>query len=347
MRGPASCSGRSTRCPRQAEPGVETWEGDSWKNRSGTNMWAFFTIDVERGLVVRADRLTDVGLLRRRPQGRRTCTATRSWRSTRTPGKLKWYQQLVHHDLWDYDLPAAPTLVDVKRNGRTIPAVGVITKMSTLFIFDRETGEPIFGMEERPVPQSTVPGEATWPTQPFPLKPEPLGRITFDPETDFNTLTPDVEAYCKELWEKNGMYTKGPFTPPGAEGTMVTFPSTIGGGNWNGLTYDPALRATSFTNIMNLGQVARMVQGTDRGREHDVAAQHAVGRRRSGDSGIPHDEDPVLGAAVRRAGRGRRQQRRDRVEGTPLGFIESLKGEGLRRTRERRTSAAASAPRAG
>jgi quinoprotein glucose dehydrogenase len=84
----------------------------------------------------------------------------------------------VHHDLWDFDLPAAPALFDVKRNGRTIPAVGVITKMSTLFIFNRETGEPIYGMEERPVPASDVPGEAAWPTQPFPVKPPPLGRTT-------------------------------------------------------------------------------------------------------------------------------------------------------------------------
>ena len=91
----------------------------------------------------------------------------------------------MHHDIWDYDVPAAPTLVDVKRNGKTTPAVAVMTKMSLVFIFDRVTGEPIFGMEERPVPQSSVPGEKTWPTQPFPLKPAPLARNTFDPAKDF------------------------------------------------------------------------------------------------------------------------------------------------------------------
>ena len=84
----------------------------------------------------------------------------------------------MHHDIWDFDIPAAPTLIDVRRNGRTIPAVAVMTKMSLLFIFDRVTGDPIFGMEERPVPQSDVPGEATWPTQPFPLKPEPLAACS-------------------------------------------------------------------------------------------------------------------------------------------------------------------------
>jgi quinoprotein glucose dehydrogenase len=177
-------------------------------------------------------------------------------------GKLKWYQQLVHHDLWDFDLPAAPTLIDVRRDGRTIPAVAVITKMTTLFIFDRVTGEPLFGMEERPVPQSTVPGEKSWPTQPFPLKPPPLGRTAFDPEKDFYTLTPEHEAYCRDLYARHGMYTHGIFTPPGLEGTMLTFPSTLGGGNWNGIAFDPTL-GLAITNVMNIGQVGRMVQKDD------------------------------------------------------------------------------------
>jgi glucose dehydrogenase len=242
--------------PRPGEPGNETWEGDSWKDRSGTNMWAFFTVDTERGIVYA-------------PLGAPTSDYYGGDRKGKnlygnsvvaldaTTGTLKWYQQLVHHDIWDFDLPAAPTLIDVRRDGRTIPAVAVITKMSTLFIFDRVTGEPVFGMEERPVPQSTVPGEETWPTQPFPLKPEPLARTTFDPEKDFYTLTPEHEAYCKELWTKNEMFTKGIFTPPPLEGYMVMFPSTLGGGNWNGLAYDPD-RGMVYTNVMNIGQVAGM-----------------------------------------------------------------------------------------
>jgi glucose dehydrogenase len=87
------------------------------------------------------------------------------------------------------------------------------------------------------------------------LKPPPLGRTAFDPAKDFYTLTPEHAAYCKDLWDKNQMYTKGIFTPPGLDGTMVTFPSTLGGGNWSGLSYDPG-RGLVFTNIMNIGQVA-------------------------------------------------------------------------------------------
>src|SRR3989440_559874 len=221
------------------DPGVETGEGESWKNRSGTNMWAFFPVDVERGIVYAPIGSPTADYYGADRHGKNLYGNSIVALDADT-GKLKWFQQLVHHDLWDFDLPAAPTLIDVKRNGRTIPAVAVVTKMSLLFIFDRVTGEPIFGLDERPVPKSNVPGESSWPTQPFPVKPAPLGRIAFDPAKDFNALTPDHLAYCKDLWEKNGMYTNGPYTPPGTEGTMVNFPSTIGGGNWNGASYDPS-----------------------------------------------------------------------------------------------------------
>ena len=248
--------------PRAGEPGVETWEGESWKNRSGTNVWAFFTIDTERGIVyapIGSPTSDYYGADRR---GKNLYGNSIVALDAMT-GKMKWYQQLVHHDLWDFDLPAAPVLIDVKRDGKTIPAVAVLTKVTLLFIFNRVTGEPLFGMEERPVPASDVPGEQTWPTQPFPLKPPPLGRTAFDPAKDFYTLTPEHAAYCKVLWDKNQMYTKGIFTPPGTDGTMLTFPSTLGGGNWNGLAYDAA-RGLLFTNVMNIGQVARMQQGKDR-----------------------------------------------------------------------------------
>ena len=248
--------------PRAGEPGVETWEGDSWKNRSGTNMWSFFSIDAERGIVYAPLGSPTADYYGGDRKGKNLYGNSVVALDAGT-GKLLWYQQLVHHDLWDFDLPAAPVLIDVKRDGKTIPAVAVLTKVTLLFIFHRVTGEPLFGMEERPVPASDVPGEQTWPTQPFPLKPPPLGRTAFDPAKDFYTLTPEHAAYCKVLWDKNQMYTKGIFTPPGTDGTMLTFPSTLGGGNWNGLAYDAA-RGLLFTNVMNIGQVARMQQGKDR-----------------------------------------------------------------------------------
>ncbi|PYR75366.1 MAG: pyrroloquinoline quinone-dependent dehydrogenase [Acidobacteria bacterium] len=247
--------------PRAGEPGVETWNGESWKNRSGTNAWSYLTVDVDRGLVFAPTGSPTSDFYGADRKGKNLYANCLIALDAAT-GTLRWFQQLVHHDIWDWDLPAAPTLIEVSRNGRRIPAVAEITKMSTLFIFDRVTGEPLFGMEERPVPQSDLPGEATWPTQPFPLQPPPLSRTTFDPSKDLYALTADHAAYCRDLWDKNKMFTRGMFTPPGLDGTMVMFPSTLGGGNWSGLSYDPG-RGLVFTNIMNLGQVARMIGRTD------------------------------------------------------------------------------------
>jgi quinoprotein glucose dehydrogenase len=243
---------------------------------------------------------------------------------------LKWHRQVVHHDLWDYDVPAAPILIDVKRNGRTTPAIAVMTKMALVFILDRVTGEPIFGVEERPVPQSTVPGEASWPTQPFPLKPAPLARNTFDPAKDFYTLTPDHAAYCKELWDTNAMFTKGPYTPPGVDGTMVTFPSTLGGGNWSGFSYDPTL-GLAFTSVMNLGQVAKMVQGTARGGGPTTWVRRspwggAVGRFWNPENKIPCSAPPFGELVALDVSRGEVAWK------VPLGFVESLKAKGFDKT---------------
>ncbi len=315
--------------PRAGEPGVETWEGDSWKNRSGTNVWSFFTIDTERGIVY-----APIGAPTSDYYGGDRHGANLYGNSVvaldAATGKLKWHQQLVHHDIWDYDVPAAPTLVDVKRNGKTTPAVAVMTKMSLVFIFDRVTGEPIFGMEERPVPQSGVPGEKTWPTQPFPLKPAPLARNTFDPEKDFYNLTPEHAAYCKGLWKDNAMYTKGPYTPPDVEGTMLTFPSTLGGGNWSGFSYDPTL-GLAFTSVMNIGQVAKMVQGTARGSTIPTWVRRspwggAVGRFWNPETKIPCSAGPFGELVAVDVNRGEVAWK------VPLGFFQSLKDKGFDKT---------------
>jgi glucose dehydrogenase len=315
--------------PRAGEPGVETWEGESWKNRSGTNVWSFFTIDVERGIVYAPLGSPTSDYYGGDRKGANLYGNSLVALDAMT-GKLKWHQQLVHHDLWDYDLPAAPTLVDIKRNGRTIPAVAQITKMGLLFLFDRTTGQPIFGMEERPVPQSTVPGEATSPTQPFPIKPAPLARNTFDPEKDFYSLTPEHSAYCKELWTKNDMYTRGPYTPPGTQGTMVTFPSTLGGGNWNGLSFDPTLGLV-FTSVMNLGQVAKMVEGQARGGGPATWVRRspwggAVGRFWNPENRIPCSAPPFGELVAVDVNRG------DIAWKVPFGVIDSLKEKGFANT---------------
>ena len=171
-------------------------------------------------------------------------------------GEKKWHQQLVHHDIWDYDLAAPPALFDIRRDGRVIPAVAQITKMGLLFVFDRVTGEPVYGMEERPVPQTAVPGEVTAKTQPFPLKPPPLAKNTFRLEEMYDR-SPEHARFCKELFESNQMKIGAPYTPLPLEGNALFFPSTLGGGNWGGVSVDPSL-GLLFVNVMNVAQWGHM-----------------------------------------------------------------------------------------
>ena len=246
--------------PRPGEPGNETWPANGWKNRSGTNAWGFLTVDPERGLIYVpiGSPTTDFYGADRHGDGLYGNSLVALDAST---GKLKWYQQLVHHDLWDFDPAAAPILFDALRKGRKIPAVAQITKMGLLFAFDRVNGNPLYGMEERPVPQTTVPGEKTSPTQPFPLKPPPLSRTDFRME-DMYSLTPEHAAFCRELFEKNQMKPSPLYTPLGLEGNTLMFPSTLGGGGWGGVSTDPSL-GYLFTNVNNLGQWGHMEKKID------------------------------------------------------------------------------------
>jgi quinoprotein glucose dehydrogenase len=241
--------------PRPGEPGSETWPEGAWKNRSGTNTWGFFSIDLKRGIVFAplgspttdfygADRVGD-GLY-----GNSLVAL-----DART-GEKKWHRQLVHHDLWDYDLAAPPALFDIRRDGRVIPAVAQITKMGLLFVFDRVTGEPVYGIEERPVPQTIIPGEATSKTQPFPLKPPPLAKNTFRMEEMYDR-SPEHAQFCKDLFAANQMTIGPPYTPLPLEGNALFFPSTLGGGNWGGVSVDPS-QGMLFVNVMHVGQWGHM-----------------------------------------------------------------------------------------
>ncbi|MBI4471063.1 MAG: PQQ-binding-like beta-propeller repeat protein [Acidobacteria bacterium] len=234
------------------DPGHETWENDVWKTIGGTNVWGYLTVDAERGIAYAPVSIAGsdyIGI----PRPGDNLYGTSLVAIDINTGKLKWYQQLVHHDIWDYDLAAAPTLFNVVKDGRTIPAVAQINKMGLLFIFDRTNGTPIFGIEERPVPQSEVPGEKTSPTQPFPVKPAPLARNSMKKEELANNITPEHTAYCAALWEKYKLLDTVPYTPWDMRRDVVVFPGAIGGGNWQGVTFSPKL-GLMFTNVMNAGQ---------------------------------------------------------------------------------------------
>ena len=249
------------------DPNHKTWESDAWKTIGGTNTWGYLTVDVERGIVYIPVSIAGSDYIGVQRPGNNLYGTSLVAVDIAT-GTRKWHQQLVHHDIWDYDLGAAPTLIDVVRNGRTIPAVAQINKMGLLFIFDRVTGEPIFGMEERPVPQSNVPGEKTSPTQPFPLKPPPLARNSLRRAELPKSISPELLAYCEGLWEKYQLQDSVPYTPWGLNKDVVVFPGAIGGGNWNGVAFNKPL-GLIVTNVMNAGQwghVEAVKPGEERGR---------------------------------------------------------------------------------
>ena len=235
-----------------AQPGMvghDTWEGDSWKGRFGANAWPFyFTLDEQRGLVFLPLASPIPGGYGGDRPGSNLYGNSVVAVDIQT-GAYKWHFQTIHHDLWDADPPAPPGLIDIVRNGRRVPAMALTTKSGYMYILNRETGQAIFGVEERPVPESDVPGERTFRTQPIPTKPPPLARVGYRPEDLVSAAdtTPEHAAACRDLIEKNGgVYNAGPFTPwkyreAGATTPIsLVFPGGLGGPNWGGTASDPA-----------------------------------------------------------------------------------------------------------
>jgi quinoprotein glucose dehydrogenase len=221
--------------PEAGEPGVETWQSDSWKITGHTNVWAPMSLDEARGLVY-----LPVGTPSNDFYGGRRPGAGRYGDSIvcldAATGKLKWFFQIAHHGLWDYDPPAAPSIVTMKVGGKTIDGVVQLTKQGFAFVFDRVTGKPVWPIEERPVPQSDVAGEHSWPTQPVPTRPAAFEQqgMTMD---DVFDLTPELKAAAQAELKK---YRLGPlYAPPSVQGTF-TEPGVIGGANWGGSAFDAA-----------------------------------------------------------------------------------------------------------
>jgi quinoprotein glucose dehydrogenase len=161
--------------PQAGEKYNDTWAGESWKNRSGVNVWGFLTVDEQRGIVYMPFGAPSVDQYGGDRAGDNLFSTSLVAADANT-GKYLWHFQVVHHDVWDADMTGAPALIDVKQGGKTIPAVVAMDKVGMVFLLDRVTGKPIYGVEERQVPQSQVPLERTSKTQPFPVKPPPLAR---------------------------------------------------------------------------------------------------------------------------------------------------------------------------
>lgn len=259
--------------PHPGEFGYDTWSTNYWKTGSGVNCWGGMTVDVKRGLVFAGTGSPGYDHWGGNRIGQNlfgNCVLALK----ADTGERLWHFQVVHHDIWDYDIPAPPNLVTVEHGGKRIDAVAQITKVGHLFVLDRETGKPLFPVEERPVPRSEIPGEQTWPTQPFPVKPPPYAQQRFT-EQEVTDLSPAARENV--LAQLKGKRTGSVFIPPGLQPSVV-LPQFNGGGEWGGGAFDPETRLF-YVNASNeaewismapskpqenmtVAEIGRMIYGT-------------------------------------------------------------------------------------
>jgi len=268
--------------PQAGEKFNDTWAGDSWKNRSGVNVWTFLTVDDKRGIVYMPFGAPSVDQYGGDRAGDNLFGSSLVAADANT-GKYLWHFQVIRHDIWDTDLTGAPALIDIKQGGKTIPAVVAVSKNGLVFLLNRVTGKSIYGVEDRAVPASEVPQERTAKTQPFPLKPPPLSRIAFSKD-EVATVTPELEKACRALLE--GVQVGGPFLPPAYNRLRVQFPGNHGGVNWGGTSFHPQL-GYLFANVNELGQMSGL---KDRDPKRGSAMAAGQGNRVHPDG--PYDSVP-------------------------------------------------------
>lgn len=240
--------------PRPGEFGHETWPAGAWESAGGANSWAGMSLDPARGIVYVPTGSASPDFYGGGRLGQ-NLFANSVLALKASTGERVWHFQTVHHDLWDRDLPAPPNLVTVNHNGRRVDAVAQVTKSGYVFLLDRDTGKPLFPVEERPVPASDLKGEQAWPTQPFPMKPAPFARQIFS-ETDVTNISPEVQAAVLERLRK--LRSGGQFIPPSLEGTVI-FPGFDGGAEWGGAAWDPAT-GLLYVNSNEMPWVATMIE---------------------------------------------------------------------------------------
>ena len=242
--------------PQPGDPNLGTWGQNGWQDRKGPGSWQPLTVDIENGLVfVALGNAVDQDYGNSRP-GTNLYSASVVALDAAT-GKYKWHFQTAHHDIYDGDLNAPPMFAEVSRNGQRIPAIVQGTKTGFLFFLNRLTGEPIFGVEERPVPPTDALGDAAWPTQPFPVKPEPITRLSMT-RAEVSKVSPMAEKYCMDIYDQ--AVQMGPYTPYGMV-PSISFPGSTGGGSNNGEAFDPGRGMVFATarNVATIGQLSAML----------------------------------------------------------------------------------------
>jgi quinoprotein glucose dehydrogenase len=264
--------------PWPGEYGYDTWPRDAWQRIGGANAWSGISVDTRRGIVFLPTGSAAFDFWGGNRKGANLFADCLLALDAAT-GRRLWHYQFVHHDLWDRDLPAAPVLVTLRRNGRFVDAVAQITKQGYVFVFERTTGKPLFPIEERPVPPSDIPGEQASTTQPLPVKPPPFARQSFT-EADATTLSP--EAQRAVLARLKAVRTGRQFIPPSKAGTVI-FPGFDGGGEWGGAAFDMGsgrlyVNANEMPWILSLVEIAPKTAGEAVYRQN-CAACHGIDRR--------------------------------------------------------------------
>jgi quinoprotein glucose dehydrogenase len=234
--------------PKPGEFGHDTWSGDSWKTTGGTNCWAGMSLDPKRGIVFAGIGSPSFDFWGGNRQGANLYGNSVLALNART-GERVWHFQTVHHDVWDMDLPAQPMLITIRNGGKNVDAVVQLCKTGYVFVFERATGKPIFGVEEKPVPPGGMPDDKLWETQPRPLKPPPVSRQGFRKE-DITDISPEAHAHVLKIWEAAAAGEL--FTPNRKEGYLI-HPGFRGGPLWGGGAYDPVrnrlfVGSDEFTN---------------------------------------------------------------------------------------------------
>jgi len=314
--------------PRPGEANHEVWEEDQWQDRSGANAWGFMTVDVEHGILFVPLGTPTPDFFGGSRKGSNLYGSSLVALDAAT-GKVKWYFQTTHHDNWDYDVTAAPCLITIRQNGKQIPAVAQWTKQGILFFFNRLTGEPIYKIEERPVKSdNAIPGDQNWATQPFPVKPPPLARMTFQPD-EIAKVTPEHEAYCRKLLElEGGVMTGGPYAQHGPK-LRVIFPSWVGGGNWSTPAFKPDLGYV-YVTLQNLGNLDKMVASSDGSTFRRIsspdAPRNSGGYFWDGSKHWPCQPPPWAEIVAVNANTG------DVAWRSPLGFFDELDALGVPKT---------------
>jgi glucose dehydrogenase len=311
--------------PHPGEIGSDTWQGDDWKNRSGTNVWGLFSLDTKLGIVYLPYGSPTYDFYGGDRKGTNLFGNSLVALEAAT-GKLKWYFQAIHHDTWDYDLESAPILFDVRSRSERIPALAFTSKTGLVFILDRRNGQSIYGVEEKPVPPSDVPGEQEWLTEPFPIKPPPLARMSFRPE-EIAKVTPEQQRFCEELIASEGeMHNDGAFTRYGSKMSIV-FPGVQGAVNWHGGSFDPKL-GYLFYNVNELGDVGMVIKNREGSSTpySRTAAGGSYAHFWNPDNYWPCQQPPWGEMVAIDVNTG------DLVWKVPLGTIEELDAKGVRNT---------------